>query len=208
MSYNRYDREDYYNQGKITNRRSQNKPVLLIVTISLSVCLTLSIGILIGVWFSLRLSGPTPKSGSEPSNPVSAQSPISGCPSDADANSLFGVPAYRVTSADACAFVLDGGQVTLPVGWSAQWTPAPVDGTQHVAFATTSPLRITISGATVRKTDIYARFSGDPFGDPDHPCRAAEKIVDAENIDVMLLTTVVSTCSGRPEDQRITVLSS
>ena len=82
------------------------------------------------------------------------------------------------------------------------------EGPAPAAKQSASPLTIALSGATARKIDVYALSSGDPFGDPNHPCRAAEKVVDASGNNVILDTTVVSACSGRPEDQKITVMSS
>ena len=211
MSYNRYDEESYYSPTEKVYPESgseyrpppprNNIPLILLVLI---------VGIVIGV-FVVR--GFPQVATSIPVGPTQATTPAptsppgnATCPSNAD--DYFSVPTHRVTAGNACAFVLDRGQTTIPVGWSIQWTPSPVDGYQHVAFVTASPLTIALSGATARKIDVYALSSGDPFGDPNHPCRAAEKVVDASGNNLILDTTFVSACSGRPEDQKITVMSS
>ena len=155
MSYNRYDEESYYRPTEKVYPESgseyrpppprNNIPLILLVLI---------VGIVIGV-FVVR--GFPQVATSIPVGPTQATTPAptsppgnATCPSNAD--DYFSVPTHRVTAGNACAFVLDRGQTTIPVGWSIQWTPSPVDGYQHVAFVTASPLTIALNGATARKS--------------------------------------------------------
>lgn len=209
MGYSRYDEEYYRPTEKVYPHSRNDYPRHRNPLTAVVIVLVLIIVVLGGLiaFFVFRQGSQLSPVVSTPGTTSTSSGEIVNCPPNGD--SLFNVPAQKLVG-EYCAFVLAGGQAIIPAGWVIQWTPSPADGYQHLEFVMSSSLNISISGATVRKIDVYSRFGGDPFREPNQPCGAAEKIVDASGgSNVVLQTNVVNSCSGRPdEDQKITVTSS